>query len=108
MTVTVSYAPHRMLSSLLTFYLDWVMYWLSKHPKWGKARTVDVSTQSFGLNSPAVTVQGDDDSDANRRLMYLPSFSETYSLWHNRHYMTVTRTKVQENYYRSTETLQIK
>ncbi|KAK7686175.1 hypothetical protein QCA50_010395 [Cerrena zonata] len=87
---------------------NWIMYWLSKHPKWGRARTVEVSTRSFGLNSPAVTVEGDEASDANRRLAYLPSFSETYSLWYKRRYMCVTRTKVQESYYRTSETLQIK
>lgn len=84
------------------------MYWLSKHPKWGKARTVEVSTRSFGLSSPVVTVEDDEASDANRRLAYLPSFSETYSLWHQRRYMSITRTKVQESYYRTSETLQIK
>ncbi|CAL1714276.1 unnamed protein product [Somion occarium] len=87
---------------------NWIMFWLSKHPKWGKARTLEVSTRSFGLSSAAVTVDGEGDCDSNRKLSYLPSVSESYSLWHKHRYMTVIREKSQDGFYRTVETLQIK
>ncbi|PSR78283.1 hypothetical protein PHLCEN_2v7479 [Hermanssonia centrifuga] len=84
------------------------MLWLSKHPKWQQARIVDVSTRSFGLNSPAVAIRGDEDEDYDgRKLCYLPSFARTYSLWYQRHYLSVTRTESQDGIYHMKEVLQI-
>lgn len=75
-----------------------------------KARTVEISTRSFGLNSPAVSISGDDASElkGSRRLCYLPSLSETYTIWHKGHYMNVTRSQTQSGYYRTKEVLQIR
>lgn len=76
-----------------------------------RARMIDVSTRTFGLNSPAVSVIGDDDEDTDpsRKLCYLPSVSRTYSLWYKGHYLSVTRTESQEGIYGNTrECLQIK
>lgn len=72
------------------------------------ARIVDVTTRSFGLNSPAVSVGGEDDEDQGRKLCYLPSFSRTYSLWYKGHYISITRSQSNDGYYGSTrESLQI-
>ncbi|KAG5647856.1 hypothetical protein DXG03_007780 [Asterophora parasitica] len=40
---------------------DWVMVWLSKKPAWAEARELQVSTRSFGLNSSAVLVPGEEE-----------------------------------------------
>ncbi|KAJ3527758.1 hypothetical protein NM688_g8085 [Phlebia brevispora] len=77
---------------------NWVMFWLSKHPKWQQARMIDVTTRSFGLNSPAILVD-DDENAKGRRMCYLPSLSRTYSLWYKGHYISVTRTQEQESIY---------
>ncbi|KIP02268.1 hypothetical protein PHLGIDRAFT_96183 [Phlebiopsis gigantea 11061_1 CR5-6] len=87
---------------------NWIMFWLSKHPKWSQARFVNISTRSFGLNSPAVAILGDEDDESDgRKLCYLPSFARTYSLWYNRHFLSVTRSQVSEGIYNTKEVLQI-
>ncbi|KAF7356490.1 hypothetical protein MVEN_00982100 [Mycena venus] len=78
---------------------DWMMVWLSKHPSWAQAREVEISTRSFGLNTSAIMVPGEEDDNnlsllASRKLAYLPSASMTYSLWYHRRYMTITRVQV--------------
>ena len=74
----------------------------------GQARFVNISTRSFGLNSPAVAITGDEDDEANgRKLCYLPSFARTYSLWYRGHYLSVTRSQVHEGIYNTKEVLQI-
>lgn len=41
-------------------------------------------------------------------MCYLPSFARTYTLWYNRHYLSVTRTQVQDGIYsRNKEVLQL-
>ncbi|KAH7915272.1 P-loop containing nucleoside triphosphate hydrolase protein [Hygrophoropsis aurantiaca] len=76
---------------------QWVMLWLSKQQSWGQARNVQISTSSFGLNSPAHIVPGEetDHLDNSRKLAYLPAISESYTMWYKRHWMRVTR--VNEN-----------
>ncbi|KAJ7224142.1 P-loop containing nucleoside triphosphate hydrolase protein [Mycena pura] len=92
---------------------SWMMVWLSKQPSWGKAREVQISTRSFGLNSSAIMVTGEEDSEdlsllSSRKLAYLPSPSLTYSMWYHRRYMTVTRVEAQSGFYgHKEETLQI-
>ena len=74
---------------------DWVCYWLSRQPTWRYARDVQVSTQSFGLDSVAVTIEGEDDSDPDsqggRPLAYLPAQDVVHTMWYKRHWMRVTR-----------------
>ncbi|KAJ7603415.1 BCS1 N terminal-domain-containing protein [Roridomyces roridus] len=92
---------------------NWIMLFLSKQPAWSKAREVEVSTRSFGLNSSAIMVPGEEDDKelsllASRKLAYLPSPSMSYSMWYRGRYMTVTRVQTQTGYYRQKqETLQI-
>ncbi|KAI0769155.1 P-loop containing nucleoside triphosphate hydrolase protein [Irpex lacteus] len=83
----------------------WALYWLSKQPTWSKARIIDITTRSFGLNSPAISVYGDEESDEGRNLSYLPSFSKTYTVWFKGHYIRVTRSQVQEGVYSTKEVL---
>ena len=68
---------------------------------------IDVSTRSFGLNSPAVEIFGDDsDDDEGRTLSYLPSFTRTYTVWFKGHYVRVTRSQAQDGFYSRKELLQ--
>jgi mitochondrial chaperone BCS1 len=89
-----------------------MMFWLSKHTSWTKAREVEVSTRQFGLNTSAVKVEGEDDDLLNvsgRKLSYLPTVSNTHSLWHNGFWITVNRLQEKTGWYgRTEETLQIR
>lgn len=83
--------------------LEWVLYWLSRHPVWDKARMVEVSTRDFGLENTREDV-GDETS---YKISYLPSMDNTYSLWYKRHYMTVSREEKNENRWSTKECLSI-
>ncbi|OCH89263.1 P-loop containing nucleoside triphosphate hydrolase protein, partial [Obba rivulosa] len=87
---------------------NWVMFWLSKHPSWKKARTIEVSTRTFGLNSPVVPVLGEDeDSASTRRMSLLPSKDATYSTWYRRRYMWISRSEERQHTYWTKDTLTI-
>ncbi|KAI0923399.1 hypothetical protein AcV5_008961 [Taiwanofungus camphoratus] len=87
---------------------NWILFWLSQHPSWSKARTVEVTTRNYGLNSPAISVaEEDEEQDRSRRTTYLPSLSATHSIWYKHHYMVVSRNQIPCGYYRMKETLQI-
>ncbi|KAJ7066519.1 P-loop containing nucleoside triphosphate hydrolase protein [Mycena amicta] len=90
---------------------DWMMVWLSKRSSWKTAREVEVSTRSFGLNSNAVIVPGEEDDLSllsSRKIAYLPAPTLTYSLWYHRRYITVNRIQTQTGWRGSKEeTLQI-
>ena len=66
---------------------------------------IDISTRSLESDSPAINVDGDEDSEEGRSLSYLPSFSKTYTVWFKGHYIRVTRSQVQEGIYRHREVL---
>ncbi|CAK5267750.1 unnamed protein product [Mycena citricolor] len=87
---------------------DWMMVWLSKQPSWSKAREVEISTRSFGLNSNAVLIEGEEDEKnlsqlSTRRLAYLPSPSTSYSMWYHHRYMAISRVQSKTGYYGKTE-----
>ncbi|KZP19387.1 P-loop containing nucleoside triphosphate hydrolase protein [Athelia psychrophila] len=91
---------------------DWMMVWLAKQPGWKIAREVEISTSNFGLNTSAIIVPGEDcsalTSQSTRKLAYLPSLSATYSIWHKRRWMQISRTQGQAAFYgRAENTLQI-
>ena len=74
----------------------------------GKSRVIDVSTRTFGLNSPAIAIDGAEHDDQDgRKLCYLPSFSRTYTLWFQGHYVRFTRTQTQEGIYSTKEVLHL-
>ncbi|KAJ3720308.1 P-loop containing nucleoside triphosphate hydrolase protein [Lentinula raphanica] len=78
---------------------DWLMVWLSKQPSWKRSRDVQISTQTYGAKSSAITLDGEENHSSSlksfRKLSYLPSLSVTYSLWYKGCYMTITRTQEQ-------------
>ncbi|KAG5638147.1 hypothetical protein H0H81_001666 [Sphagnurus paluster] len=64
---------------------DWMMVWLSKQTSWVEARELQISTKSFGLNTSAVLVPGEEEDasslvQGSRRLAYMPSISTTQSI----------------------------
>lgn len=62
----------------------------------GKARRVEISTRNFGLITAAVSVFGRNlgDQAESHEMKYLPSLEETYSIWHQCHYLKVSRSQV--------------
>jgi len=82
----------------------WMLYWLSRHPIWNEARTIAVTTRSFGLE-----VDEDGDSSSSRgQVSYLPSLESTYNIWYRGHYVTVSREERSESQWSSKETLRIR
>ncbi|KAJ6478125.1 P-loop containing nucleoside triphosphate hydrolase protein [Mycena vitilis] len=91
---------------------DWMMVWLAKQPAWSQARDVEISTSSFGLNTSAVLVPGEDDGQLSvlnsRRLAFIPAPSLTFSTWYHGRYMLVKRNQARTGRRRRMEeTLQI-
>ncbi|RDB23454.1 putative mitochondrial chaperone BCS1-B [Hypsizygus marmoreus] len=87
---------------------DWMMIWLSKQPSWAEARDLQISTKSFGLNSSAVLVPGEEEDASSlirgtRKLAFLPSISTTQSMWYKRRWMTITRSQESTGYYNRPE-----
>ncbi|KAH0582998.1 hypothetical protein H2248_010889 [Termitomyces sp. 'cryptogamus'] len=83
---------------------DWMMVWLSKQPSWSEARELQISTRTFGLNSSAVVVPGEEENasalvQGNRKLSYLPTISTSHSFFYKRHWVTVTRSLENTGYY---------
>jgi chaperone BCS1 len=76
---------------------SWMMVWLSKQPTWRRARDLQVSTSSFGLNARAIRIPGEtlDTTGKNsgdaRTIGYLPAFGTTHSLFYKGHWMRITR-----------------
>ncbi|KAJ7673227.1 P-loop containing nucleoside triphosphate hydrolase protein [Mycena polygramma] len=89
-----------------------MMVWLAKQPAWSQARDIEISTRSFGLNTSAVLVPGEDDSQLSvlnsRRLAFVPAPSLTFSTWYHGRYMLVKRKQAPTGRRRRMEeTLQI-
>ena len=61
------------------YLVVWMMFWLSKQPKWNKARAVRVSTSRYGSSGVADMLPGEEDEtgtiDPKRRLQYTPLHS---------------------------------
>ncbi|EPS95295.1 hypothetical protein FOMPIDRAFT_1132740 [Fomitopsis schrenkii] len=81
---------------------QWVLYWISRHPVWDRARTIEVSTRDFGLES-----REDDDNETASKISYLPSMNNTHSLWYRGHYITVAREEKNENVWTTKEYLSL-
>ncbi|KAG6918968.1 hypothetical protein DXG01_010207 [Tephrocybe rancida] len=83
---------------------DWMMVWLSKQPSWSHARELQISTRTFGLNSSAVLVPGEEEDASSlvkgsRKLAYIPTVSTLHSFFYKRRWVTVNRTQENMGYY---------
>ncbi|KAJ8474440.1 hypothetical protein ONZ51_g7220 [Trametes cubensis] len=88
---------------------DWLMFWLSKHTIFRTARTLDVSTRSFGRNAAVAGDAGNEDDTEGRKISFLPSLSTTYTLWYKYRYVTITRDEVPDGPWNSPrQTLRIR
>lgn len=75
----------------------------------GTARTLDVSTRTFGLDAPVLSDSTDiDNTGKGRSISFLPSLHTTYSLWYKYRYVTVTRNEVNDGPWQQKSTLQIR
>ncbi|TCD69128.1 hypothetical protein EIP91_008604 [Steccherinum ochraceum] len=72
---------------------NWILHWFSSRPQWRNARTVDVSTRPFGLIPGIRNITEDDKGE---KPWYLPSLSETYTVWYKGHYVRLTRRRQDE------------
>ncbi|KAI0664269.1 P-loop containing nucleoside triphosphate hydrolase protein [Cubamyces menziesii] len=89
--------------------VDWLMFWLSKHTIFRTARTLDVSTRSFGRNAAVAGDAGNEDDTEGRKISFLPSLSTTYTLWYKYRYVTITRDEVPDGPWNSPrQTLRIR
>jgi chaperone BCS1 len=89
-------------------YAAWVMMWLSKQPAWTQAKELSISTRSFGVGAAAVTVEGEEDDNAQRKIRFFPSFGCSASLWYKGHYLHLTRHQVQDGPFYIKEILTMK
>lgn len=84
---------------------SWLMVWVSRQPNWRKARDVQVSTRSWGLevqdnSTRGIMLPGEaGDPTSQRPLHLLPSFGLPQTFWYKGHWMRLTRSRraVNEN-----------
>ncbi|KAI8985569.1 P-loop containing nucleoside triphosphate hydrolase protein [Trametes punicea] len=81
--------------------VDWLMFWLSKHAIFRSARTLDVSTRTFGRNGNVAGGGSAEDDTEGRKISFLPSLSTTYTLWYKYRYVTITRDEVNDGIWNS-------
>ncbi|KAF9259866.1 P-loop containing nucleoside triphosphate hydrolase protein [Marasmius fiardii PR-910] len=79
---------------------QWMMVWLSTQPAWAKIRQVEVSTDTYGADRTAISIDDEDDEDAvqTRKMFYIPTPSKTYTLWYKGRYLTITRSEEQNRW----------
>ncbi|KAH9852608.1 P-loop containing nucleoside triphosphate hydrolase protein [Lenzites betulinus] len=88
--------------------VDWLMFWLSKHSIFRTARTLDVSTRTFGRRTTTLDSDNEDDTEG-RKISFLPSLLTTYTLWYRFRYVTITRDQVTDGPWNSPrQTLQVR
>ncbi|KAL1941226.1 hypothetical protein VTO73DRAFT_7438 [Trametes versicolor] len=88
--------------------VDWLMFWLSKHSIFRTARTLDVSTRSFGRNSGAIESGNESDESDGRKISFLPSLQTSYTLWYHLCLVTFIRDQVTDGPWNSPrQTLQV-
>jgi mitochondrial chaperone BCS1 len=105
--------------------IDWLLLWLSKQPQWsgstsslflsvysyhtGGARFLHVKTHPVDdSTSPTVNIGEDDDILAGRKLSYLPSIAQSYTMWYMGHYLSVSRSEEKDTFRESVESLEIR
>ena len=73
------------------------MYWLSQKKVFQKARNIEVSSLYFGTKGVSMDeLEESEEVRMKDRVAFLPSLSQTYSLWYRGRYMTVTRSRISE------------
>ncbi|KAG6861453.1 hypothetical protein C0995_016544 [Termitomyces sp. Mi166 len=71
---------------------------------YAQARELQISTRTFGLNSSAVIVPGEEEDagalvQGNRKLSYLPTIPTSHSFFYKRRWVTVSRSAENTGYY---------
>ncbi|KAH8806670.1 P-loop containing nucleoside triphosphate hydrolase protein [Flagelloscypha sp. PMI_526] len=85
---------------------DWIMYWLSKQPAWGRSREFDITTRSSNRHGMAMNTAGDLEEDdegeglvhgrRKRRVSFMPSIDTTHTIFYRGHWLRITRTQKQD------------
>nr|VWO95072.1 AAA domain-containing protein [Ganoderma boninense] len=64
----------------------------------GSARTLDVSTRSFGIDAPVMSDPDElDDPTKGRHISFLPSLDTTYTLWYKHRFVSVRRNQTNDS-----------
>ncbi|TFY60656.1 hypothetical protein EVJ58_g5010 [Rhodofomes roseus] len=86
----------------------WIQYWLARHPSWRKARSVEATTNTYGINPDEVAIPGqEEDRLSSRKVSYKPGRFDSHKMWYRGHYTLVSRSHIASNYYRVKESIQI-
>jgi hypothetical protein len=85
-----------------------MMVWLSQHPAWAKARKLAISTSSFGMESSVDIYGYGNTKSVNRKVRFVAAYDYMFSLWHNRRYVRVMRSKAEGFSYHTTRSLHLR
>ncbi|KZT69336.1 P-loop containing nucleoside triphosphate hydrolase protein [Daedalea quercina L-15889] len=87
---------------------NWILHWLSKHPSWHEARSVQVTTRTFGVPLQAVTTPEQVTREgAARTLSYMPSTQAKHTMWFKGYYAVIRRECQQPDEYSRRESIHI-
>jgi len=92
---------------------SWILYWLSQHASWQNARTAEATTRNYGLKPSLHWRQhirgGNEKSDEDLAVSYIPSLDKSHSMWYRYHYIRVSRKRSSEMAVgRPSETLELR
>ncbi|KAJ8474450.1 hypothetical protein ONZ51_g7219 [Trametes cubensis] len=78
---------------------EWISYWLSQRKVFSSARTIEVTSWCYGLDTTTIEGLGDGGMGEDGKVSFIPSLDKTYSLWYKGRYMSVRREKQNEGSY---------
>ncbi|KAL5492998.1 hypothetical protein ACEPAI_4446 [Sanghuangporus weigelae] len=76
----------------------WMMFWLSRQPRWNRLRSVRVTTFRYGQSGVSNLVPGEEEEKKigpSRRVAYVPSHGKALSMWFHKTWMSVTLVQTQ-------------
>ncbi|KAL5513783.1 hypothetical protein ACEPAH_4184 [Sanghuangporus vaninii] len=76
----------------------WMMFWLSRQPRWNRLRSIRVTTFRYGQSGVSNLVPGEEEekrTGPSRRVAYVPSHSKALSMWFHKTWTSVTLTQTQ-------------
>jgi len=85
-------------------FVDWMLLWLSQHPKLEKAGRFAISDSAPGLKKSA---GGDFDPKNGRKAHFLLAYHHVYTFWHKQRYIKVVRLKTEVS-FRESESLHVR
>ncbi|KAF9528760.1 P-loop containing nucleoside triphosphate hydrolase protein [Crepidotus variabilis] len=91
---------------------DWLCLWLSQQKTWKQARDVQVSNRTFGLDSDATMIEGEEDDPTSivhggRQLAYMPAANTVQTMWWKGTWIRTIRTQREGHYGRREDILEL-